>query len=138
MVIQDTIKFLYFQMIRKKTTFHLSIWHICLPAYAFWTLQCTCYFSVIHPSHFSDMVDEFLKVFMDDFSIFENIFDNYLQNLSKVLKCYTKTNLVLNWEKSHFMVRKEIILGHIIFKRGIEVDIAKVEIISKLPPSNLG
>ncbi|CAM8931810.1 unnamed protein product [Rhodiola kirilowii] len=44
------------------------------------------------------------------------------------------TNLVLNWEKCHFMVQKGIVLGHIVSHRGIEVDRAKVEVIEKLPP----
>ena len=43
-------------------------------------------------------------------------------------------NLVLNWEKCHFMVKQGIVLGHIISSRGIEVDKAKIDIISKLPP----
>jgi len=32
------------------------------------------------------------------------------------------------------MVREGIVLGHIVFNRGIEVDKGKVELISKLPP----
>ena len=51
-----------------------------------------------------------------------------------VLKRCMETNLVLNWEKFHFMVRKGIVLGHRISGRGIEVDRAKIEIIEKLPP----
>ncbi|GKE49942.1 reverse transcriptase domain-containing protein [Tanacetum coccineum] len=43
------------------------------------------------------------------------------------------TNLVLNWEKCHFMVKEGIVLGHKIFKNGIEVDRAKVDVIAKLP-----
>ncbi|GJR31600.1 hypothetical protein Tco_1107832 [Tanacetum coccineum] len=43
------------------------------------------------------------------------------------------TNLSLNWEKSHFMVKEGIVLGHKISKSGIEVDRAKVEVIAKLP-----
>nr|GEW10361.1 DNA-directed DNA polymerase [Tanacetum cinerariifolium] len=43
------------------------------------------------------------------------------------------TNLCLNWEKSHFMVKEGIVLGHKISKQGIEVDNAKVDVISKLP-----
>ncbi|GJY52687.1 hypothetical protein Tco_0443534 [Tanacetum coccineum] len=43
------------------------------------------------------------------------------------------TNLCLNWEKSHFMVKEGIVLGHKISKNGIEVDKAKVEVIAKLP-----
>ncbi|GJT12613.1 reverse transcriptase domain-containing protein [Tanacetum coccineum] len=45
------------------------------------------------------------------------------------------TNLVLNWEKCHFMVKEGIVLGHKISKSGIEVDRAKVDVIAKLPPS---
>ena len=48
-------------------------------------------------------------------------------------RCIEK-NMVLNWEKCHFMVNQGIVLGHVISKKGIEVDKAKVEIISKLPP----
>ncbi|GJW70136.1 reverse transcriptase domain-containing protein [Tanacetum coccineum] len=44
------------------------------------------------------------------------------------------TNLCLNWEKSHFMVKKKgIILGHKISKKGIEIDKAKIDVIAKLP-----
>nr|GFA10182.1 reverse transcriptase domain-containing protein [Tanacetum cinerariifolium] len=37
------------------------------------------------------------------------------------------------WEKSHFMVKEGIVLGHKISKKGIEVDKAKIKVISKLP-----
>ena len=40
---------------------------------------------------------------------------------------------MLNWEKCHFMVRKGIVLGHIISDKGIEVDKAKIDLISSLP-----
>ncbi|PIN24288.1 DNA-directed DNA polymerase [Handroanthus impetiginosus] len=60
---------------------------------------------------FTDMVENFLEVFMDDFSIYENSFDECLNNLSK-----------------------GIVLGHKVSNRGIEVDKAKLETIEKLPP----
>nr|GEV16546.1 reverse transcriptase domain-containing protein [Tanacetum cinerariifolium] len=43
------------------------------------------------------------------------------------------TNLCLNWEKSHFMVKEGIVLDHKISKNKIEVDKAKVDVIAKLP-----
>nr|GEY81594.1 hypothetical protein [Tanacetum cinerariifolium] len=56
----------------------------------------------------------------------------------KMLKRCEDTKLALNWEKSHFMVKEGIILGHTISKKGIEVDMAKIEVISKLPhPTNV-
>nr|GEW49066.1 reverse transcriptase domain-containing protein [Tanacetum cinerariifolium] len=53
---------------------------------------------------FHDMIEKTMEVFMDDFS-----------------------------DKSHFMVKEDIVLGHKISKNGIKVDKAKVDVISKLP-----
>ncbi|XP_070668999.1 uncharacterized protein [Malus domestica] len=47
-----------------------------------------------------------IEVFMDDFSVFGESFDNCLDNLTLILKRYVKINLVLNWEKCHFMVKQ--------------------------------
>nr|GEW09331.1 reverse transcriptase domain-containing protein [Tanacetum cinerariifolium] len=60
------------------------------------------------------------EVFMDDFSVFGNSFRTCLSHLEKMLKRCEDTNLCLNWEKSHFMVREGIFLGHKISKNGIE------------------
>ena len=83
---------------------------------------------------FSDMVEKTIEIFMDDFSVLGNSFDNCLENLRSVLIRCEETNLVLNWEKCHFMVQEGIVLGHRISTRGIEVDRAKIEAIEKLPP----
>ena len=82
---------------------------------------------------FSDMIEIILEIFMDDFSVFGDSFENCLENSRKVLERCQERNLVLNWEKCHFMVTQGIVLGHIVSKDGIEVDKAKVELISNLP-----
>ncbi|GJS98097.1 reverse transcriptase domain-containing protein [Tanacetum coccineum] len=82
---------------------------------------------------FHDMIEKTMEVFMDDFLVFGDSFDLYLSILEKILKRCEDMNLVLNWEKCHFMCREGIVLGHKISKSGIEVDHAKVEVISKLP-----
>nr|GEV60992.1 reverse transcriptase domain-containing protein [Tanacetum cinerariifolium] len=56
-----------------------------------------------------------------------------LSYLDKMLKRCEDTNLCLNWDKSHFMVKEGIVLGHKVSKNGIEVDKAKVDVIAKLP-----
>ena len=83
---------------------------------------------------FSDMVEKTIEIFMDDFSVMGNSFDNCLANLRAVLARCEETNLVLNWEKCHFMVQEGIVHGHRISARGIEVDKVKIEAIEKLPP----
>ncbi|GKE15610.1 reverse transcriptase domain-containing protein, partial [Tanacetum coccineum] len=82
---------------------------------------------------FHDMIEEKMEVFMDDFSVFGDYFSSCLSHLDKMLKRCEDTNLVLNWEKCHFMVKEGIVLGHKISKSGIEVDKAKVDVIAKIP-----
>nr|GFB73168.1 reverse transcriptase domain-containing protein [Tanacetum cinerariifolium] len=82
---------------------------------------------------FHDMIKKSMEVFMDDFSVFGNSFSTCLTNLENMLKRCKDTKLALNWEKSHFMVKEGIVVGHKISKKGIEVDRAKIEVISKLP-----
>ncbi|CAH9114515.1 unnamed protein product [Cuscuta epithymum] len=83
---------------------------------------------------FGDFIGKFMEVFMDDFSVYGDTFGECLENLKKVLVRCREVNLVLNWEKCHFMVSEGVVLGHKISSRGIEVDPAKVDVISKLPP----
>jgi hypothetical protein len=85
-------------------------------------------------SIFSDMVERIMEIFMDDFSVFGSYFQECLDRLTLVLVRCKEKNLVLNWEKCHFMVKQGIVLGHVISQRGIEVDKAKVDLISNLPP----
>ncbi|GKF25958.1 reverse transcriptase domain-containing protein [Tanacetum coccineum] len=76
---------------------------------------------------FHDMIKKTMEVFMDDFLVFGDSFDSCLSNLEKMLKWCEDTNLVLNWEKCHFMCREGIVLGPKISKR------SKVNVIAKLP-----
>ena len=85
-------------------------------------------------SIFSDMIEEIMEVFMDDFSVYRMTFDNCLENLDRVLQRCQEKGLILNCEKCQFMVCEGIILGHLVFERGIEVDKAKIEVIEQLPP----
>ena len=55
-------------------------------------------------------------------------FGRCLENLALVLKRCMETNLVLNWEKCHFMEEQGIVLGHVISSWGIEVDKSKIDI----------
>nr|GEZ14478.1 reverse transcriptase domain-containing protein [Tanacetum cinerariifolium] len=87
-----------------------------------------CMMSIFH-----DMIEKTMEVFMDDFSVFGDNFSSCVTNLDKMLNRCEETNLVLNWEKCHFMCREGIVLGHKISKSGIEVDRAKVDVIAKLP-----
>ncbi|GJS09362.1 reverse transcriptase domain-containing protein [Tanacetum coccineum] len=83
---------------------------------------------------FYDMIEESVEVFMDDFFVFGDSFDKCLNNLDKMLQRCKDAHLVISWEKCHFMVKAGIVLGHKVSSAGLEVDKAKIDIISKLPP----
>ncbi|GJS30380.1 putative nucleotidyltransferase, ribonuclease H [Tanacetum coccineum] len=87
---------------------------------------------------FHELIEDSMEVFMYDFSVFGSSLNHRLKNLEKMLKMCEETNLVLNWEKCHFMMKEGIVLGHKVSSSGIEVDKAKIEAISKLPyPMNV-
>ncbi|GJV40909.1 reverse transcriptase domain-containing protein [Tanacetum coccineum] len=83
---------------------------------------------------FHDMIEESVKVFMNNFSVFGDSFYKCLNNLDKMLQRCKDAHLVLNWEKCHFMVKEGIVLQHKVSSVGLEVDKAKIDVISKLPP----
>ncbi|RDX75984.1 Retrovirus-related Pol polyprotein from transposon 17.6, partial [Mucuna pruriens] len=84
-------------------------------------------------SIFSDLIQDCMEVFIDDFTVYATSFDACLENLSLVLTRCINTNLVLNFEKFHFMVIEGIVLGHLVSSKGIKVDKSKIDIITSLP-----
>ncbi|XP_049386020.1 uncharacterized protein LOC125850180 [Solanum stenotomum] len=79
------------------------------------------------------MVEDSMEVFMDDFSVVGDTFEECLTHLGQVIQRCIEMNLVLNWGKCHFMVKEGIFLGHKVSQKGMEVDKAKIEVIEKLP-----
>ncbi|RVW91565.1 Retrovirus-related Pol polyprotein from transposon 17.6 [Vitis vinifera] len=117
-----------------KDHFYMSIWNICLQRMPFGLCNAPATFQRCMLSIFSDMI---WWIFMDDITVYGGTFEECLINLEAVLHRCIEKDLVLNWEKCHFMVRQGIVLGHIISEKGIEVDKAKVELIVKLPSQQL-
>ncbi|GJR65607.1 reverse transcriptase domain-containing protein [Tanacetum coccineum] len=91
-------------MTKEKTTLHLPIGTFAYRRMPFGLCNAPGTFQRCMMAIFHDMIEKTMEVFMDDFS-----------------------------EKSHFMVKEGIVLGHKISKKGIEVDKAKIDVISKLP-----
>ena len=81
---------------------------------------------------FADLIHECVEVYMDDFSVYGNEFDDSLQNLEKVLIRCIESNLSLSNEKCFMLLTKGIVFGHHISPKGIKVHTTKVEIILKL------
>ncbi|CAN6562546.1 unnamed protein product [Malus baccata var. baccata] len=118
---------------QEKTTFTCAFGTFAYRRMPFGLCNAPATFQRCMVSIFSDFVEKIIEVFMDDFSVFGDSFDGCLENLTLILKRCVETNLVLNWEKCHFMVRQGIVLGHIVSERGIEVDKSKIDLVRYLP-----
>ncbi|XP_047942710.1 uncharacterized protein LOC125189480 [Salvia hispanica] len=70
---------------------------------------------------FTYLLEVCIEIFMDDFTVYGNSFDSCLANLDLVLRRCQEKNLVLNFEKCHFMVPEGIVLGHVVSERGSKV-----------------
>nr|GEW53784.1 reverse transcriptase domain-containing protein [Tanacetum cinerariifolium] len=79
------------------------------------------------------MEDDFKPVVQHQRRSSGDSFSSCLSHLDKMLQRCKDTNLVLNWEMYHFMVKEGNVLEHKISKFEIEVDRAKVDVIAKLP-----
>ncbi|RDX62127.1 Retrovirus-related Pol polyprotein from transposon 17.6, partial [Mucuna pruriens] len=121
-----------------KTTFTCPFGTFAYTLMPFGLCNVSSMFQRCMTSIFSDLLQECMEVFTDDFTVYADSFKACLGNLFKVLKRCIDTNLVLNFEKCHFLVTEGIVLGHLVSNRGIKVDKSKIDIISSLPnPSSM-
>ncbi|XP_042028517.1 uncharacterized protein LOC121782529 [Salvia splendens] len=119
---------------QEKTTFTCPIGTYAFRRMPFGLCNAPATFQRCMMAIFSDMNEDIMEIFMDDFSVFGSSFDFCLENLRRVLQRCEESNLVLNWEKCQFMVKEGIVLGHKVSELGLEMDKAKIDVISKLPP----
>ena len=89
---------------QEKTTFTCSFGKFAYRRMPFGLCNALATFQRCMMSTFSELVENVVEVFMDDFLVYGDSFDNCLKNLEMVLEQYKETHLVLNLEKCHFMV----------------------------------
>ena len=95
-------------------------------------------FKICMMAIFTDYIDNFMEMFMDDFSVFGSSFDVCFANLSTVLKRCEEVNLVLSWEKVTSWSKKELCWVTKYLKKGLRLIKSTVDLISNLPvPSSV-
>nr|GEW45412.1 reverse transcriptase domain-containing protein [Tanacetum cinerariifolium] len=94
----------------KKTIFTCPYKTFAYRRMPFGLCNAPCTFQRCMMAIFHDMIKKTMEVFMDDFSVFGNSFQGCLSHLERMLKRCEDTNLCLNWEKSHFMVKEDALL----------------------------
>ena len=119
---------------QEKTTFTCPYGTFAFRRMPFGLCNAPATFQRCMMSMFSDLVEEVIEIFMDDFTVYVSSFDHCLNNLETVLQRCKDKHLALNLEKCHFMVTEGIVLGHKISATGLEVDQSKVSIIKTLAP----
>ena len=119
---------------QEKTTFTCPYGTFAFRRMPFGLCNAPATFQRCMMSMFSDLVEEVMEIFMDDFTVYGSSFEQCLNNLETVLQRCKDKQLALNWEKGHFMVTEGIVLGHKIYAKGLEVDQSKISIIKTLAP----
>jgi hypothetical protein len=82
---------------------------------------------------FSDMINDSMEIFMDDFTPYGVSFEESLQNIEKVLNRCIQFHLSLRTKKCHMMMSEGVVLGRFISSQGIQVDPSKIQVIENLP-----
>ena len=119
---------------QEKTTFTCLYGTFAFKRMPFGLCNAPATFQRCMMSMFSDLVEEVMEIFMDDFTVYGSSFEQCVNNLETMLQRCKDNQLALNWEKCHFMVTEGIVLGHKISATGLEVDQSKVSIIKTLAP----
>ena len=119
---------------QEKTTFTCPYGTFALRRMPFGLCNAPATFQRCMMSMFSDLVEETMEIFMDEFLVYGSSFEHCVENLETILQRCQDKNLALNREKFHFMVTEGIVLGHKIFVARLEVDQAKVVVIETLMP----
>jgi hypothetical protein len=82
---------------------------------------------------FSDLIDDSVEIYMDDFTPYGDSFLEGLKNLEKVLERCIQARVSLSTEKCHMMMEEGIVLGHFLSAEGIWMDPAKTKVIQHFP-----
>ena len=121
MVILVFLKYLCQKHDPEKTTFACPLCTFDYRRMPFGLCNAPTTFQRCMTAIFSDFCEHIVEVFMDDFSVYGSSFDDCLSNLDRVLQRCEETNLVLNWEKCHFMVNEGIVLGIKFLKEALKL-----------------
>nr|GEU79456.1 retrotransposon protein, putative, Ty3-gypsy subclass [Tanacetum cinerariifolium] len=82
---------------------------------------------------FHEFLDKFVIVFIDDILVFSKSKEEHEDHLRTVLQTLRQEKLYVKFSKCEFWLSSVAFLGHIVLAKGIMMDPAKVEAITKWP-----
>ena len=78
----------------------MSLWHFTFRSMSFELCNASTTFQRCMMSMFSNLVEEAMEIFMDDFSIYGSSFEKFLKKLETLLQRCQDKNLALNWRNA--------------------------------------
>lgn len=122
---------------RSKTTFATEWGSFPYTVMHFGLKNAPTIFSRVVVAAFNEFIHKFLEVFFDDWTVF-GLVKNHISGLRLMLDTCRKYQISLNFNKCIFCVPYGILLGHVVCKKGLMVEPAKIVVIINLEPSRNG
>jgi hypothetical protein len=116
-----------------KTTFFFEFKSIEYRLIPFGLKNAPTIFSQIVVKEFEEYIYKKMVVYYDDYTIY-NMLKDHIEWLRMMLERCRQIHLFLNIKKIIFATPIGILLGHIVCKDGIKVDMAKIKVILELKP----
>ena len=104
-----------------------------MAGHALWSHQCSCHFSVLHERHFSDLLDVYIIIYLDDILIYSDAPSKHTEHIREVLCRLCKNGLYARPDKCCFSSDTVEYLGFIQSKDGLKMDPSKVQTIQDWP-----
>ena len=82
---------------------------------------------------FRGLINHSVVVYLDDVTVFSKNRSDHFSHLRKVLERCRKFGIFLNPKKTIFAVTEGILLGSVVSKEGIMMDLERTEAISRIP-----
>jgi hypothetical protein len=105
---------------------------------SFGLTNATTYFMYLMNKVFTEYLDKFMVVFIDDILIFSKTEEEHDTHLRLVLEKLRTHQLYAKFSKCEFWLSEVAFLGHVISAGGVLVDPGKVrDVLNWMPPTNV-
>ena len=114
-----------------KTAFRTRYGHYEFRVMPFGLTNAPATFMALMNRVFQPYLDKFVIVFIDDILVYSRSEKDHAEHLRITLQTLREKQLYAKFSKCEFWIDQVVFLGHVISKRGIEVDPKKIETVLK-------
>jgi hypothetical protein len=118
---------------RHKTTFVIEWGSYQYTVMSFGLKNAPTIFSRVVVTTFKEFIHKFLEFYLDDWTMF-SLLNDHIEVLRLMLDRCRQCQISLNLKKCIFYAPFGILLGHLVCKQGLLVDLVKIAVILELQP----